>query len=87
MTGSDVFKDDNAFDVLREGFKRMLKDTRLKRVFLIVDALDECIEQGLIQLLDLISTTVATTQKVKWLVSSRNRSDIESCLRDGEDRV
>ena len=30
MTGSDVFKDDNAFDVLREVFKRMLKDTRLK---------------------------------------------------------
>ena len=88
--GSALFKDDNAFYFLRDAFKSMLEDPHFKRVFLIVDALDECIdknEPGLAQLLDLISTTVATSPNIKWLVSSRYRSDIESCLRDGEDRV
>jgi hypothetical protein len=51
---------------------------------LVVDALDECIEQqkpGLAQLLDLISTTLAESPKVKWLVSSRrNRPAIEPVL-------
>ena len=88
--GPNLFKDDNAFYVLRDAFKNMLKDTRLKRAFLIVDALDECIDKdkpGLAQLLDFISTTVVTSPNIKWLVSSRNRPDIESRLRDGEGRV
>lgn len=59
----------------------MLKDIRLKRVYLIIDALDECIDKtkpGLAELLHLISTSIATSPKFKWLVSSRSRSDIES---------
>ena len=31
--GPNLFKDDNAFYVLRDAFKNMLKDTRLKRAF------------------------------------------------------
>ena len=88
--GADLFKDNNAFYFLRDAFKSMLKDPRLERVFLIVDALDECIDKdttGLALLLDLISTTVATSPNIKWLVSSRNRPDIESRLKDGEDCV
>ena len=89
---SDLFKDKNAFYFLRDTFKNMLKDPRVEKVFLVVDALDECIDTtkdttGLAQLLDLISTTAATYPNIKWLVSSRNRPDIESRLRDGEDRV
>ena len=90
--GGSVFDGDYAFYNLADAFKHMLKDTRLKRVLLVVDALDECLEQrkgpGLAQLLDLISTTVAEFPKVKWLVSSRrNISAIESVLPSVENVV
>ena len=81
--GPDVFKDNNAFYFLRDAFKNMLKNNRVKRIFLVVDALDECIDKDkprLAQILDLISATVATSPNIKWLVSSRNRPDIESRL-------
>jgi len=59
---------------------KMLLDPRLTRVYLVVDALDEC-ESGLPELLNLIDLILqnATTSspQVKWLVSSRNRSDIK----------
>jgi hypothetical protein len=59
----------------------MLHDPRLTRVYLLVDALDEC-ESGLLQLLDLIvQNASALSSRVKWLVSSRNRLDIEERLR------
>jgi NACHT domain len=87
--GPNLFKDKNTFYVLLGAFNNMLKDTCLTRVYLIMDALDECIDTnktGLTELLLLISSTIASP-KVKWLVSSRNRPNIESQLRDREGRV
>jgi hypothetical protein len=54
---------------------------RLPRIYLIIDALDEC-ESGLLEFLDFIVRNASVTySQVKWLVSSRNRPDIEECLR------
>lgn len=59
----------------------MVRDPRLKRIYLIVDALDEC-QSGLAQLLDLIASNASdSSSRVKWLVSSRHRVDIEERLR------
>jgi hypothetical protein len=57
----------------------MLHDPRLTQVYLIVDALDEC-NSGLLHLLDLIQNASSLSPSIKWLVSSRNRRDIEERL-------
>jgi hypothetical protein len=65
----------------------MLQDPSLKRMYLIVDALDEC-ESELSQLLDLIVRSASdSSSQVKWLVSSRPRLDIEQRLRLEKDRI
>ena len=51
--GPQLFEDVNAFVALSNIFTKMLHDSRLTRVYLVIDALDEC-ESGLLQLLDLI---------------------------------
>jgi N-terminal domain of NWD NACHT-NTPase/NACHT domain len=74
--------DRNTFEALSKVFDDMLADPSLSRAYLIVDALDECVnKQELTKLLRLISTTAEKSSKVKWLVSSRYRSDIESQLK------
>ncbi|KAK1968393.1 hypothetical protein LY78DRAFT_679393 [Colletotrichum sublineola] len=50
-----------------------------------IDALDEC-ETDLSQLLHLIVQVSSTTQ-AKWLISSRNRRDIEQVIRPEESRT
>lgn len=56
-----------------------LRDDRLESSYLIVDALDEC-TRGLNQLLDFISMSASDSAAVKWVVSSRYRSEIEHRL-------
>ena len=70
VSGCSLFTDSNAFLALSDAFKSMLKDPRLSPVYLIVDALDEC-SQGLEDLVQLISTSLTLSDKVKWLVFSR----------------
>jgi len=74
-----LFEGNNAFIALREIFIEMLHDLDTK-VYLVVDALDEC-ELGLPQLLKLIVQTASASSQVKWLVSSRIRRDIQTGLR------
>jgi hypothetical protein len=75
--------DRNAFEALSEVFDNMLADPSLSRTYLIVDALDECVDkQDLTKLLHLIPAAAGKSSKVKWLVSSRYRSDIESQLKE-----
>lgn len=65
----------------------MLEDPGLRPTCLIIDALDEC-ETGLPQLLELITkTALASSTRVKWIVSSRNRPDIDQRLALGDARV
>jgi hypothetical protein len=79
-SGRQLFEDGNAFHALSAILSDMLHDSSLARVYLMVDALDECTSK-LSQLLDLIARNTSHPSRVKWLVSSRNRSDIEERLR------
>lgn len=78
--GRRLFEHADAFFSLSEVLQRMLRDLRLSTVYFVVDALDEC-EFGLPQFLDFITQTASDRlARVKWLVSSRNRFDIEQWL-------
>jgi NACHT domain-containing protein len=81
--GRKLFEDSSAFYILSDVFKQMVLDPKLTAAYLVVDALDEC-EVGLPQLLDLVTETVSLAQSssscIKWIVSSRNRYNIEQCL-------
>ncbi len=68
--GPSLFQSDIAFIALSNMFKSMLEDPGLSSVYFVIDALDEC-EQGLPDLIELISTSLSLSEKVKWLVSSR----------------
>jgi hypothetical protein len=77
--GRPLFEDGNAFFYFSEVFKDMLHDPRLRGACVIVDAVDEC-ETGLPQLLDFIVHNASASHHIKWIVSSRNRPDIEQRL-------
>jgi NACHT domain-containing protein len=78
--GRKLFEGSSAFYSLSDVFRQMVQDPKLAVAYLVVDALDEC-EVGLPQLLDLITWTVSAQPTcIKWIVSSRNRNDIEQCL-------
>ncbi|KND87302.1 Vegetative incompatibility protein HET-E-1 [Tolypocladium ophioglossoides CBS 100239] len=76
-SGADLFKDRNAFYALSEVFRNMLEDPDLSPVYFAVDALDEC-EHGLADLIKLISTSMALSDKVKWIVSSRPTVELKT---------
>ncbi len=80
--GSTLFEAHASFYSLKEILLDMLQDKELDRVYLAVDALDECRkeEPGLGQLLELISEVADNNSHVKWLVTSRNQSHIGSLL-------
>lgn len=69
----------NAFDALSNVFRQMIQHPRSETVFLAVDALDEC-EDGLPGLLGLIRETSLQENSLKWIVTSRNRVDIDKSL-------
>ncbi|KAJ5955493.1 hypothetical protein N7501_009772 [Penicillium viridicatum] len=76
--GIQSLEEGNAFYALSSVFQDMLHDPRLTQVYLVVDALDEC-QEGLPLLLDLIDRTKHDpASRVKWIVSSRRISPIES---------
>ncbi|KAJ8063270.1 hypothetical protein OCU04_008501 [Sclerotinia nivalis] len=77
--GEQLFKDANTFIALSEILKDILYDKSLKPTILIIDALDEC-EEDLLKLLRLIASSVSEFPRVKWLVSSRNWTQIEEEL-------
>ncbi|KAI0124172.1 hypothetical protein BJ170DRAFT_673988 [Xylariales sp. AK1849] len=69
-SGANLFTDKNAFFALSEVFRNIVHDPSLSPVFFVVDALDEC-DEGLSDLVLLISESLALSDKVRWLVSSR----------------
>lgn len=74
------FEGVNGWVALSTVFENILQDPSLKSTYLIVDALDEC-ETDLPQLLKLVAESTSTFPRVKWIVSSRNKPDIEARLR------
>ncbi|KAK4220831.1 HET-E heterokaryon incompatibility protein, partial [Podospora fimiseda] len=79
--GKNLFEDANARVALSEILTSILQDPDLetKPMYLIIDALDECITD-LPQLLELITQTSSAPFRVKWIVSSRNWRQIEEKL-------
>ncbi|KAK4232875.1 NACHT domain-containing protein [Achaetomium macrosporum] len=82
--GKSLFEDTNAWVALSDTFGKMLESPDLKTTYLIIDALDECVAD-LPKLLDFI--VHVSSDRVKWLLSSRNEPDIERKLRCDERRA
>lgn len=81
-----LFEDANAWFVLTKIMTSVLQDETLPIIYLIVDALDECITD-LSKLLSFIVKQSATSTSVRWLVSSRNISHIEEKLELADERI
>jgi len=80
--GKELFHNEGAWHDLSEIATAMLKDPSLGNIILIVDALDECsVDRE--RLLDFI----AKPSPAKWIVSSRNWSDIEESLDGAEQKI
>jgi hypothetical protein len=77
--GKTLFEDVNAWNVVSKIFADILRDPVLQNIYLVIDALDECITD-LPFLLDLLVQGSSTHSHVKWIVSSRNWPDIEERL-------
>jgi hypothetical protein len=78
--GKKVFEDANAWFALTEIFINILEDPSLSVTYLIIDALDECVED-LPRLLHFIREQSAAISRQKWIVSSRNSLQIEQQLK------
>ncbi|WXC58467.1 hypothetical protein SNK03_004366 [Fusarium graminearum] len=64
-------------------FRKIVADPVLEEAYLIVDALDEC-REDLEFLLEMLSSPVP---RIKWIVSSRNRVEIEEALKQSSSRL
>jgi hypothetical protein len=60
--------------------RSMLEDPLLAGAYIIVDALDEC-SVDLHKLLDFVVAASSIRANIKWIVSSRNWSDVEKAFR------
>ncbi|KAF5563629.1 heterokaryon incompatibility protein het-E-1 [Fusarium phyllophilum] len=77
-------KDHWNYKVSLEGtFRKILDDSGLEEVCLLVDALDECVEDRPL-LLALISST---SSRAKWIATSRNRCEIEELFGDASSKL
>ncbi|KAJ5950023.1 hypothetical protein N7454_001607, partial [Penicillium verhagenii] len=77
--GHKLFEGPNAYFSLRSIFMDIISDSRLENVYLMIDALDECLS-GLNDLLRLIVETLSRPCRVKWILSSRHEPTIERVL-------
>ena len=79
-TDPKLFESGSTFYSLSAVFEKMIQSSTKATIFLLIDALDEC-ELDLPELLQFITATKSTSSvQVKWVVSSRNRDDIEQAL-------
>jgi len=89
QAGSRLFEGVNAFHAFWATLSEMLQDPSLPKVYLMVDALDECDPQSLRTFLSLLTQdTSCLSRKVKWVVTSRNEPSISEylhCARLGYD--
>jgi hypothetical protein len=84
--GKSLFEDANAWVALTEIFVDVLRDPNLSTTYLIIDALDECVTDRS-KLLEFVAKQSSTSDRVKWIVSSRNWPDIEAQLERAGHKV
>ncbi|UZP36958.1 hypothetical protein NXS19_004774 [Fusarium pseudograminearum] len=65
-------------------FRKIVADPALEEAYLIVDALDECREEDLQFLLPIIRSPLP---RIKWIVSSRNRLQVEEGLEQSSSKL
>jgi len=80
QAGRSLFEDTNAWFAVSKIFTSVILDPDLRKTCLVVDALDEC-TADLPKLLDLIIHTSSSSNRIKWLLSSRNELHIEQRLK------
>jgi hypothetical protein len=85
--GKQCFEGVNAWVALRAMLNKMLADVQLKKTYIIIDALDECVQEDLPKLLEFIRQNSSVSPRVKWMVSSRNWPQIEGILDLAEQKV
>jgi hypothetical protein len=78
--GKALFEDVNAWVALADILRSMLEDSLLDGAYMVVDALDEC-SADRHKLLDFIVAASSICAGIKWIVSSRNWSDVEKAFR------
>jgi hypothetical protein len=78
--GKSLFEDANAWVALTEIFMAVLRDPSLRDMYLVIDALDECVIADLPKLLEFVAKQSSVSCRVKWIVSSRNWPGIEAQL-------
>jgi hypothetical protein len=81
--GKALLEDANAWVTLSEILVDILQDPKLNRTYLIIDALDEC-TSDLPKLLDFVVQNSCASSRVRWIVSSRNWSEIQRRLEGQE---
>jgi uncharacterized membrane protein YhaH (DUF805 family) len=84
--GKALFEDPNAWVALTEVFQEVLRDPGLSPIYLLIDALDECIID-LPKLLNFVAKQSSQSSRVKWIVSSRNLPHIKEQLEQVERKV
>ncbi|MDB5821283.1 MAG: hypothetical protein JWQ11_4923, partial [Rhizobacter sp.] len=83
LAGKTLFEDMNAWVASSNILMAILQDPNLNNTYLVIDALDEC-ETDLPRLLRLIVQSTSICPRVKWIVSSRNKPQIEVELRPND---
>jgi hypothetical protein len=78
--GKVLFEDANAWIAMSEILTNILQDPSLNNTYLIIDGLDECVAD-LPKLLDFIVQKSFISSRVKWIISSRNDTNIERRLQ------
>jgi hypothetical protein len=84
--GGKLFEDVNAWFALSEIFIHILQDPTLTMAYIVIDALDECVED-LQKLLHLVVEQSVASSRVKWIISSRNWPQIEQQLERTEQKT
>jgi len=80
--GDRLFEGLNALDGLWETLSEAVQHLSFPRVYLLVDALDECDNQSLKLFLSLLTQGKSESSiKVKWVVTSRNEPSISEYLQ------
>ncbi|KAM3070114.1 hypothetical protein ACMFMF_008467 [Clarireedia jacksonii] len=79
-------EDLTSWQTLWDIFLEMLNLCKSRRVYVIVDALDECQDNGMADFLKLVVRT-GFNSKIKWLLTSRPLDSAEQELLHGSDQV
>lgn len=84
QSGKSIFEDSNSWIVLSRIFFAILKDPSIRDLTFIIDALDECLTD-LAEFLELIRQS-SSSSGIKWLVSSRNVTNVQDVLLKTENK-